>query len=115
METLKLDHEGIVSIELDQIEEGLDIPRLQPWIEKNLGAAVLIDIPVVSIALREICGRQLKEIVVALHVPVFAGVVVEHLGTFRPLYNERLAAAQRKNPKTTLFGFFPLIPARTAG
>ena len=27
----------------------------------------------------------------------------------------KAAAAQRKNPKTTLFGFFPLIPARTAG
>ena len=27
----------------------------------------------------------------------------------------RAAAAQRKNPKTTLFGFFPRIPARTAG
>ena len=27
----------------------------------------------------------------------------------------KAVAAQRKNPKTTLFGFFPRIPARTAG
>ena len=32
-----------------------------------------------------------------------------------PLVARKAAAAQRKNPKTTFFGFFPRIPARTAG
>ena len=75
-ELAALHHQGIVPIGLNQAHKSVNIVSSDVRVEKNVTAAVLVDIAIITVALRVIFCRQGKGILISFGITRCAGVNV---------------------------------------
>ena len=75
----RLDLQRVIPIQLQQIKEQINVAAADKRRQRNITAAVLVDIPEISVALRVIFRLNGKVVIIAFQIPVLAGERIEHL------------------------------------
>ncbi len=94
-ESHPLDRQGVVPIRLDQTHKSAHVEVSNLWVEEHICAPILIDVPVVQLALGIRRGAQVKHVVIPLRIAMFAGVDMENDGCILITQQHRPAAAQQ--------------------